>query len=69
MFIYTVDKADIYKSLCDVNFKPKENEMYIVRDPIIPDLIEKLKQEQLAEIYPYRGILIHYNTKREEQKQ
>ena len=64
IFIYLVNKDDIYKELANRAFEVKENEIIILADAIIPALLERLEKEEVSKIYPFRGILIYtMNTK------
>ena len=64
IFIYLVNKDDIYKELANKAFEVKENEIIILADAIIPALLERLEKEEVSKIYPFRGILVYtMNTK------
>ena len=68
MFIYTVNKQDIFNQLAQVELKLKQNETMIAYDPIIPGLLEKLRNQELANMYPYRGLLVYILPKKEEHE-
>ena len=59
IFIYLVNKDDIYKELANRAFEVKENEIIILADAIIPALLERLEKEEVSKIYPFRGILVY----------
>ena len=59
IFIYLINKDDIYKELANRAFEVKENEIIILADAIIPALLERLEKEEVSKIYPFRGILVY----------
>ena len=69
VYIYLVNKSDIYAELSSVKFTPKKNEIIILTDAICPALWEKLDDPELKKIYPYRGLLVYTMNKKEEHTQ
>ena len=69
IFIYLINKDDIYKELANRAFEVNENEIIVLVDAIIPALLEKLEKEEVSQIYPFRGILVYTMNNKEVHTQ
>ena len=67
--MYLVNKSDIHEELSKVKFEPKENEITIIYDAIIPNLLERLENEEVCEIYPFRAVLVYTMINKENHEQ
>ena len=67
--MYLVNKFDIHEELSKVEFQPKENEITIIYDAIIPNLLKRLEAEEVGKIYPFRAILVYTMINKEKHEQ
>ena len=64
--MYLVHKQDIYEELSKIKIHPKEGEVHVYYDKIIPNLLENLEGEELSSAYPMRAIIIYNNPVQKE---